>query len=320
MADTLSQDSTLDINQAGAAFAELLEPPKPDPVDTPVVDTEIDTAETAEPEEKPAEIEDEIKLVPVVINGKTVEVPLSEVLAEYQKGKASTEKFEAASALKKEALAEKQQAQQAREDYANNLNRMAAQLEGVLQAQSQVDMNALLESDPVEYLKQTRLAEQRQAQLIQINHQRGLIEAQRYADFRRAEDEDLAYQHEQLIEKLPEWRDKTKASKEREALAKYLIDFGYKKEDVVGRPGENGRIEGGIKNHLAILLARKAMLYDQTIAKAVAASKRVATLPPKVERPGVADTPVMDKRSAAYQRLGKTGRVEDAAALFSALL
>ena len=309
MADTQSLDSTLDLNQAGAAFAELLEPPKPDPVDTPVVDTEIDAAATAEPEDTQVEIEDEIKTVPVVINGKSIEVPLSEVLASYQKDKAATERFEAASALKKEASAETQRAQQAQHEYATNLNRMAAQLEGVLHMQSQVDMSALLESDPVEYLKQTRLAEQRQAQLSQINQQRAHIGQQMQAERAAAHQSYMQEQSQALLAKLPTWADESKANAERAALKAYLVKEGYDEAAI-----------GGISDHKAVILARKAMLYDQTIAKAVAASKKVATLPQKVERPGVADTPVMDKRSAAFQRLGKTGRVEDAAALFSALL
>ena len=309
MADTQSLDSTLDLNQAGAAFAELLEPPKPDPVDTPAVDTEIDAAATAEPEDTQVEIEDEIKTVPVVINGKSIEVPLSEVLASYQKDKAATERFEAASALKKEASAETQRAQQAQHEYATNLNRMAAQLEGVLHMQSQVDMSALLESDPVEYLKQTRLAEQRQAQLSQINQQRAHIGQQMQAERAAAHQSYMQEQSQALLAKLPTWADESKANAERAALKAYLVKEGYDEAAI-----------GGISDHKAVILARKAMLYDQTIAKAVAASKKVATLPQKVERPGVADTPVMDKRSAAFQRLGKTGRVEDAAALFSALL
>lgn len=309
MADTLSQDSTLDINQAGAAFAELLEPPKPDPVDTPVVDTEIDTAETAEPEDKPAEIEDEIKLVPVVINGKTVEVPLSEVLASYQKDKAATERFEAASALKKEASAETQRAQQERATYAANLERMGLQLEAVLQSHAGVDWEALAKSDPAEWVVQRNLAEKQQAQLNQINQQRAHIHQQMQAERVAAHQSYMQEQSQALLAKLPTWADEKKAASERAALKAYLKGEGYDDDAI-----------GGISDHKAVILARKAMLYDQTIAKAVAASKRVATLPPKVERPGVADTPVMDKRSAAYQRLGKTGRVEDAAALFSELL
>lgn len=309
MADTLSQDSTLDLNQAGAAFAELLDPPKPDPVDTPVVDTEIDAAVTAEPEDTQAEIEDEIKMVPVVVNGKTVEVPLSEVLASYQKDKAATERFEAASALKKEASAETQRAQQERATYAANLERMGLQLEAVLQSHAGVDWEALAKSDPAEWVVQRNLAEKQQTQLNQINQQRAQIHQQMQAERAAAHQSYMQEQSQALLAKLPTWADESKANAERAALKAYLIKEGYDEAAI-----------GGISDHKAVILARKAMLYDQTIAKAVAASKKVATLPQKVERPGVADTPVMDKRSAAFQRLSKSGRVEDAAALFSALL
>ena len=66
-------------------------------------------------------------------------------------------------------------------------------------------------------------------------------------------------------------------------------------------------------------MARKAMLYDQMVGKAAAAAKKVATLPNKVERPGGGETQNLDKRAAAFQRLSKSGRVEDAASLIAGL-
>ena len=62
------------------------------------------------------------------------------------------------------------------------------------------------------------------------------------------------------------------------------------------------------------------MLYDQMMSKAQAAAKKVSTLPTKVERPGVAaEAPGLDKRTSAYQKLAKSGKVEDAAAIFASM-
>jgi hypothetical protein len=61
------------------------------------------------------------------------------------------------------------------------------------------------------------------------------------------------------------------------------------------------------------------MLYDQMIAKASAAAKKVSTLPTKVERPGSGKTG-LDQRSSAFQRLTKSGSVDDAAAVFRSIL
>ena len=69
-----------------------------------------------------------------------------------------------------------------------------------------------------------------------------------------------------------------------------------------------------------VVTARKAMLFDQMVAKAQAAEKKVATLPTKVEKPGSGSAPSLDRRTAGYQRLSKSGRVEDAAGLIASLL
>lgn len=299
-------NGALDVTQAGAAFANMLEPITPVD-DSPPVDTEIDAAK-AEPTEPESVAQEDDPTVPIVIDGKTVDVKLSDLKAGYQKDKASTERFMAASALSKTAQAEVQKAQQERQEYAHKLNSMASQLESVLTAQSQVDMNALLESDPVEYLKQQHLANQRQAQLQQINQQRGRIQEQMQADHAKAHQSYLAEQSQALLDKLPAWRDEAKAKAERAALQSYLKSEGYSDDAI-----------SGVSDHKAVIMARKAMLYDQMITKATAATKKVAALPQKVERPGVAENGNLDRRGALFQKLSKSGSVEDAGKLFASM-
>jgi hypothetical protein len=62
------------------------------------------------------------------------------------------------------------------------------------------------------------------------------------------------------------------------------------------------------------------MLYDQMIAKASVAAKKVAAAPQRVERSAGGESNALDKRTAAFQRLQKTGRPEDAAGLFAQFL
>jgi hypothetical protein len=69
----------------------------------------------------------------------------------------------------------------------------------------------------------------------------------------------------------------------------------------------------------AVVLARKAMLYDKVVAKASAAAKKVASLPTRMERPGVSEQG-LDRRTSAYQRLSKSGSLNDAADIFASLL
>ena len=310
MSDTLSDSTALDVNQAAAAFAQAFEPPKEEEIK---VDTEIEPQATETPvepvkaDETPTD--EEIKTVPVVVNGKTIEVPLSEVLASYQKDKAASEKFEAAASLRKTADAEIVKAQQERATYAATLEKIGTQLEVALENDKAVKWDELLQNDPVEYLKQQRLAQERQAQLHQVNQHRAALAQQQQAEQQEAYKAYVQAQSQELLAKLPAWKDEAKAKAERESLKTYLKKEGYDDESL-----------NGITDHRAVILARKAMLYDQMLEKASAATKKVVNLPAKVERPGVSDSNQLDKRSAAYNRLSKSGKVEDAAALFSSIL
>lgn len=315
--DNPSPESTgsLDLNQAANALSVVMGRTEAE-VEVPPVDTEIDVnppkADETKPETQEAAPADAQQTVTVKIDGKDVELTQEQIADAYKNGLRQadyTKKTMEAAELRKSAQEQSAQALQERQMYAQNLNRMAAQLEGVLGQQQQTDMNALLESDPVEYLKQQHLWQQRQAQLQQINQQRQMFAAQQQAEQAQAQQSHLQQQQQELLAKLPGWKDSAKAAAERDALKAYLKTEGF----------DDSAIDG-ISDHKAVILARKAMLYDQMTAKASAAAKKVAPLPTKVERPGVTETPGNDKRTAAYQRLAKSGRVEDAAAIFATLL
>ena len=188
------------------------------------------------------------------------------------------------------------------------MNRIQAQLESGLQEQQQIDWQRLIDENPQEYLKQTHLAQSRQAQLQQVYAEQQKLAAITQAEAQQRHMSFLQQQQEELLAKLPDWRDEAKAKAEKTALREYLLSQGYKEQDVAA-----------VADHKAVLMARKAMLYDQMIAKANAAAKKVASVP-RIEKPGTGVNPGIDKRGAAYQRLGKSGSIDDAAAVFASLL
>lgn len=312
--DTQTDSSALDVNQAAAAFATLDEPTEAvEEQGEPQAERETpgpqEEGDDAQPEEASEEPEEQAKTVPVVIDGKTVEVPLSEVVASYQKDKAAAERFEAAAAMRKEAQAETAKAQQERQQYASGLHQANLRLEAVLQEQAQTDWNALAANDPAKWVEQRNLFDQRQAAYQQNAQQLQALQAQQAAEQAQAHQAYVIGQHQALLEKLPAWKDEAKANAERQSLKTYLKSEGY----------DDGAI-GGLSDHKTVLLARKAMLYDQMIAKASAATKKVAALPAKVERPGVTEIPASDKRSQVYKQAIRTGRIEDFGKAFATLL
>lgn len=305
---TESSQSPLNTDQAASLFAEMLDPEREQP------EQQAEGAEPAAPtEETPAEPQEaeqqDEQTFTVTIDGKEVEVPLSELKNGYQRQSDYTRKTMEAAELRKQAEAETMRAHQERQAYAANLQRMQVQLEGALQEQQQIDWQKLLESDPVEYLKQQHLFQQRQAAYQQnLAHQNQLM-ATAKAEQEQAKARTLEDQRQALMTKLPEWKDESKRKAETESLKQYLTQEGYSDNDVAS-----------ITDARAVILARKAMLYDQMISKASAAAKKVQNLPQKVERSGTGESHNLDRRGAAFQKLSKTGRIEDAAAVFASLI
>lgn len=302
-----TESSALNIDSAAAAFSEILEPKKPEgEVKEPEAPKDAEASEAEAPEVEAVEETADDPMVTVKIDGKEVEIPLSELKNGYQRQADYTRKTMEVSEQRKQAEAETQKAQAERNQYAQNLQRMQAQIEGALQQQQNIDWDALLQTDPQEYLKQKHLLEQRQAAL-----QQNYGEQQRIAQIAQAEQEaqrqnHLRTQQEILLAKLPDWTDESKASAEKKAIRDYLIKEGHDEQLVNNLADAN-----------MVITARKAMLFDQMVAKAQATTKKVATLPTKVEKPGNGVNPALDKRTADYQRLKKSGRVEDAAAVFA---
>lgn len=302
-----TEPSTLDANEAAGLFASILEPTEVVEEEKKPVEAEAVEAE-AEAEATEETTEEDDPVVTVKIDGKDVEVKLSELKNGYQRQADYTRKTMEVSEQRKAAEAEQAKARQERDAYAQNLTRLQAQLEGVLQEQQkQVDWEKLLESDPVEYLKQQHLAQARQAKLQQVYSEQQRVQAQQQAEAEGAHARHVQAQQQELLAKLPDWKDAKKADAEKAAIRDFLIREGYEADSL-----------NKITDARAVVLARKAMLYDQMMSKAQAAAKKVATLPTKVERPGVAaEAPGVDRRTSAYQRLTKSGKVEDAAAVLA---
>lgn len=312
--DTQSDSSgALDTNQAANLFASMLDP-QPEEVAKAEPEAAV-TEEQAQPEEAQATPEteeqpqDDDPTVTVKVDGKDIEVKLSELKGSYQKDKAAQQRFEQAAELRKQADAETAKARQERQAYSQNLQAIAMQAQAALQQQQKIDWDALKQSDPVEFVNQVRLAQERQAVLARSSAELQQIAALEQAEHQKALEAHLSEQQKTLLEKLPEWADEANAKAGKTALRDYLLSQGY-----------DERAVSGLTDAKTVVLANKARLYDEMVAKASVAAKKVQTLPTKVERSGTGQNPGLDKRSSAFQSLSKSGRVEDAARVFAGLL
>lgn len=316
---TMESTAPLNVNGGADAFAQLLAEPQQEA--TQEAAEEVVEAEQPEALEEPEQEqeegadeadeaeEEEPQKFTVKVDGKEIEVTLDELKNGYQRQSDYTRKTQAAAEQTKQAQAERAQAQQEREKYFGGLQRMQVQLEAALGEQSQIDWNTLIETNPVEALRQQHLQQQRQAAYQQnLAEQNALIE-QFQAEQAQAQASYLSEQRDQLLAKLPDWKDETKAAAEKGAISKFLQEQGFSDDDV-----------SAVTDHRHVLIARKAMLYDQLMANAKVQAKKVQEAPQRVVKPGVGAKPGIDGRSSAMKQLQKTGRVEDAAAAFAQLL
>ena len=159
------------------------------------------------------------------------------------------------------ALAERERTVVARQE---KLNSIVEQGDALVQALSEefqsefagVNWGELAANDPAEYVRKQHAASQRQAKLQAALYR--LNEAKQVQNTASQESITARVKEEQalLVERLPEWKDATRYKAESAQISEYLTTSGYGPEEV-----------SGVTDHRAVILARKAMLYDKLMAK-----------------------------------------------------
>lgn len=261
------------------------------------------------------ELPGEPETVTIEVDGKPVQMTKAD-LAEAVKGQMRqadyTQKTMAAAEEKRAAQAEKQAAVAEREKLATQLHTYSVQQQGALANIEAQLTEELLHNDPVQYLALERTLRKGQADLVKANTELQELQQQYQAEQAQQMTEYKQAQHQALLDKLPHWKDQSKAKEEAAKIQAYL-----------GTQGFDGQELGQIGDHRLVVLARKAMLHDDLMDRASKATKKVATAPAKVERPGVAAPQAHgnEARVQAIKRLEKGGgKVADAAAAFASMM
>ena len=304
-----SSNSPLDSNQAASLFADIFDPDKEKEI---VENTEDESPVEVEAAEESATEDEAVDLpetVTIKVDGKDVEVTLDELKKGYQRQADYTRKTMEVSETRKQAEAEAFKARQEREQYASKLNEQTTLIGALINEQAQINWQELLDNDPVEYLKQQHLFQQRQVALQNLHQEQQQVFQQQQVEQAYYRQSQVEAQQQELLAKLPDWKDEGKAKAEKTAIKEFLANTGYSAAELES-----------LADHRAVLVARKAMLYDQMISKAQAAAKKVQNVPQRVERSSTGNSQTLDKRGQAYQRFSKSGRVEDAASVFASLL
>jgi len=248
--------------------------------------------------------------ITIEVDGKTIELSKEDLPELYKNGLRQqdyTQKTMAAAEQRKAADAEIAKAREEREAYATKLNHFAITTGSLLEEQAKVLTQELLESDPVEYLRQDRIFKTRQAELgkaqVELQRLNGEYQQEQQQQYQQF----MAAQQAALTEAgILDAKDAEKGKKFFASVESFMEKSGFKAED--GRMLLDARM---------LLMADKAMKYEALMAKVKEGQGKVKAAPVKVERPGVTQVAPTDGRTTAIKRLEKSGSVRDAAAIFA---
>jgi hypothetical protein len=273
-------------------------------------ESEDDESEDDSDEEEESDEDDGREpIYTVKVDGQEVDVPLSELVKGYSRTADYTRKTQEIAAIRKQAEAVAQESIAARDQYAQRL----VQLDQLLQQQAPQEPNweLLRATDPIEFAAQWADHQRRQQVMQQVNGERQAILAQQQQEHALQMQQRLEHGRQWLTEAIPEWRSPETAKAERAALKAYGKQFGYSEEELAQ-----------VADPRAVVLLRKAMMYDRMQEKRgqIKPAKKAAA---PVMKPGPATQPSTKKAgevTRAKQRLAKTGKLSDAAAVFKSFL
>lgn len=284
-----TDETSADTAQVEGAGAEV-EETEAEPTEEP------DPPEADEPEEQPK------GRYRVKVNGEERLVTFDELRKGYQ--------LESDYRQKTSKLAEDRKNLEAeRTHYAEQLKGFIPALQIQIQDKfANVNWQELARSDPAQYVALRAEFDQAatRLQLAQVEQQRieAQTKAQRDADLKERVQQERA----KLIEKLPAFGDAEKGKALAGEIKSFLRGQGYTDEEIAGA-----------YDHRALMIAHDAMQYRKAQKAKTEAAKQANTAP-KVQKPGNATRvdPKQAALSAATERFGKSGKVDDLAAVLRA--
>ena len=293
------QDREAQLPDQGAAVDEELLADA-DAADDETNAEQSELSEDTEEQEQP-------QVFSVKIDGTEVDVTLDELQKGYSRTLDYTRKTQQIAEVRKQAEGELQAVRAEREQYAQLLSALESQVQQA--AQPNIDWDRLYSEDPIEWVRQREVMRDNQdrAAAIQSEKQRlNQLSQQEQAQFMQQK---LQHEQEALLAAIPDWKDPKKAQAEKALLVEFGQKIGFTPDELKG-----------VVDHRAVLMLRKAALYDQMMSKR-GNIKPVTNNGPRPAKPGAAGR-VSNTTEAvrAQQRVAKTGRVDDAAnAIFQLL-
>jgi hypothetical protein len=297
----------LDETQPAEESEEDLEAAASEEDDSGVEDAlEDETSEEQSGEEEESEEQEQPQTFTVKVDGKEVAVTLDELQKGYSRTQDYTRKTQQIAEVRKQVEQETQAVRAEREQYAQLLGALQAQLQS---SEPQVDLDRLYHEDPIEWVRQKEVLRDRQEKAYAIQAEQQRLYQLSQQEQQQSIQQHLESQKDALLAALPEWKDPKKAKLEKAMLIESAKSAGFSDEDLKS-----------VYDHRLVLLLRKAALFDQMVSKRQGI-KPVVNNGPRPAKPGAAGRVSTTTESVrAKQRLAKTGRIDDAVSAIELLL
>lgn len=231
------------------------------------------------------------------VDGVEADVPLGEVIKNYQLNKSLTERSEALAQARK---AIEQQAQAYTADYQSKVEELGT-WQGILEQRlreqvAAVDWQQLREDDPAEYAARRQEFTERIAEIesmkASIGQHRQALQAQQQQAYLNQIEQVVQENIKKLPDLIPEYKDETFRKKDMADLKDYLVSQGFSEVEVKT-----------VFDARQVAIARKAKLYD-AMQKAAEPKMKQLKEKPKFIKPN-AQNRVEDKATKESDRLYK---------------
>ena len=259
--------------------------------------------DTTDQEDDGEEVEEEVQLYKVKIDGEEAEVTLEEALSGYQRERTFHKRMNEVSQKSKAIEAESAETKRLRDQYAEGLQQLSQALqvpEPNWEELRRTKTNEEFASIHAEYQIQ-------QNNLAKVQQQQQAIRSQQQAEVQAQYQNHLKSEFDTMLDKIPAWRDEKVREAERSKVISYAKShMGYTDDEIAQA-----------SDHRAIVTLRKAMLYDELMGGKTQAKKKVKTAPKMVKAgsPKTKSEVVSKRNQDMMKRFNNNSTVESAVEL-----
>lgn len=259
--------------------------------------------DTTDQEDDGEEVEEEVQLYKVKIDGEEAEVTLEEALSGYQRERTFHKRMNEVSQKSKAIEAESAETKRLRDEYARGLQ--------------QLDQALRVPEPNWEELRRTKTNEEfasihaeyqiQQNNLAKVQQQQQAIMSQQQAEAQAQYQNHLKTEFDTMLDKIPAWRDEKVREAERSKVISYAKShMGYTDDEIAQA-----------SDHRAIVTLRKAMLYDELMGGKTQAKKKVKTAPKMVKAgsPKTKSEVVSKRNQDMMKRFNNNSTIEGAVEL-----